>query len=163
MSTELEKLVRENRAPKELAEAVKTGEKKSRAVSVRIEEPLFKAIEAQAKLWNFKPAEAMRIILRFYFLPVELEMELRGKSEKFWKGELTPKAVGEYTVFLFEALEKARGSSFFLKNEALKLNDALEGRINEILEEEREVVDKLAMRRIAEKFSGLNILGEKEL
>ena len=56
-----------------------------------------------------------------------------------------------------------RGSSFFLKNEALKLNDALEGRINEILEEEREVVDKLAMRRIAEKFSGLNILGEKEL
>jgi len=126
--------VRENRAPKELAEAVKTGEKKSRAVSVRMEEPLFRAIEAQAKLWNFKPAEAMRIILRFYFLPVELEMELRGKSEKFWKGELTPKAVGEYTVFLFEALEKARGSSFFLKNEALKLNDALEGRINEILE-----------------------------
>ena len=132
--SELEKLVRENRAPKELAEAVKTGEKKSRAVSVRMEEPLFRAIEAQAKLWNFKPAEAMRIILRFYFLPVELEMELRGKSEKFWKGELTPKAVGEYTVFLFEALEKARGSSFFLKNEALKLNDALEGRINEILE-----------------------------
>jgi len=161
--SELEKLVRENRAPKELAEAVKTGEKKSRAVSVRMEEPLFRAIEAQAKLWNFKPAEAMRIILRFYFLPVALEMELRGKSEKFWKGELTPKAVGEYTVFLFEALEKARGSSFFLKNEALKLNDALEGRINEILEEEREVVDKLAMRRIAEKFSGLNILGEKEL
>ena len=101
---------------------------------MRMEEPLFRAIEAQAKLWNFKPAEAMRIILRFYFLPVELEMELRGKSEKFWKGELTPKAVGEYTVFLFEALEKARGSSFFLKNEALKLNDALEGRINEILE-----------------------------
>ena len=33
MTTELEKLVRENRAPKELAEAVKTGEKKSRAVS----------------------------------------------------------------------------------------------------------------------------------
>jgi len=161
--SELEKLVRENRAPKELAEAVKTGEKKSRAVSVRMEEPLFRAIEAQAKLWNFKPAEAMRIILRFYFLPVELEMELRGKSEKFWKGELTPKAVGEYTVFLFEALEKARGSSFFLKNEVLKLNDALECRINEILEEEREGVDKLAMRRIAEKFSGLNILGEKEL
>ena len=132
--SELEKLVRENRAPKELAEAVKTGEKKSRAVSVRMEEPLFRAIEAQAKVWNEKPAEAMRIILRFYFLPVELEMELRGKSEKFWKGELTPKAVGEYTVFLFEALEKARGSSFFLKNEALKLNDALEGRINEILE-----------------------------
>ena len=130
----LKKAVLKSRAPKELAEAVKTGEKKSRAVSVRMEEPLFRAIEAQAEIWNFKPAEAMRIVLRFYFLPVALEMELRGKSEKFWKGELTPKAVGEYTVFLFEALEKARGSSFFLKNEALKLNDALEGRINEILE-----------------------------
>jgi len=146
MSTELEKLVRENRAPKELAEAVKTGEKKSRAVSVRIEEPLFKAIEAQAKLWNVKPAETVRAILRFYFLPVALELKLRGESEKFWKGKLTPEAVGEYTVFLFEALEKARGSSFFLKNEALKLNDALEGRINEVLEEDREDVTKLVVK-----------------
>ena len=159
----LKKAVFESRVSAAEAEVMSTELKKSKVITLRVEEPLFKAIEAQAKLWNFKPAEAMRIILRFYFLPVELEMELRGKSEKFWKGELTPKAVGEYTVFLFEALEKARGSSFFLKNEALKLNDALEGRINEILEEEREVVDKLAMRRIAEKFSGLNILGEKEL
>ena len=139
--SELEKLVRENRAPKELAEAVKTGEKKSRAVSVRMEEPLFRAIEAQAKLWNFKPAEAMRIILRFYFLPVELEMELRGKSEKFWKGELTPKAVGEYTVFLFEALEKARGSSFFLKNEASRLSEALEGKLSEAVEMVRKALE----------------------
>ena len=138
--------MKESRAPKELAEAVKTGEKKSRAVSVRMEEPLFRAIEAQAEIWNFKPAEAMRIILRFYFLPVELEMELRGKSEKFWKGELTPEAVGEYTVFLFEALEKARGSSFFLKNEALKLNETLEDRINEVLEEDREDVTKLVVK-----------------
>ena len=134
---EIEKLVKESRAPKEFAEAMKTEEKKSRAVSLRIEEPLFRAIEAQAELWKVKPAETIRRVLWFYFLPAALEMQLRGESEKFWKGELTPEAVGEYTVFLFEALEKARGSSFFLKNEALKLNDALEGRINEILEEER--------------------------
>ena len=137
--------------------------KKSKVITLRVEEPLFKAIEAQAELWKVKPAETIRRVLWFYFLPAALEMQLRGESEKFWKGELTPKAVGEYTVFLFEALEKARGSSFFLKNEVLKLNDVLECRISEILEEERESVDKLAMRRIAEKFSGLNILGEKEL
>ena len=131
----LRKAVFERRVSAAEAEVMSTELKKSKVITLRVEEPLFRAIEAQAKLWNFKPAEAMRIILRFYFLPVELEMELRGKSEKFWKGELTPEAVGEYTVFLFEALEKARGSSFFLKNEALKLNDALEGRINEILEE----------------------------
>ena len=115
--------------------------KKSKVITLRIEEPLFKAIEAQAKLWNFKPAEAMRIILRFYFLPVELEMELRGKSEKFWKGELTPKAVGEYTVFLFEALEKARGSSFFLKNEASRLSEALEGKLSEAVEMVRKALE----------------------
>ena len=78
--SELEKLVRENRAPKELAEAVKTGEKKSRAVSVRMEEPLFRAIEAQAKVWNEKPAETVRAILRFYFLPAVYEAEVKEKT-----------------------------------------------------------------------------------
>jgi len=136
--SELEKLVRENRAPKELAEAVKTGEKKSRAVSVRMEEPLFRAIEAQAKLWNFKPAEAMRIILRFYFLPVELEMQLRGESEKFWKGEFTPEALREYMVFTLEATGKLSSSALFLKGEASRLSEALEGKLSEALKEERE-------------------------
>ena len=136
--SELEKLVRENRAPKELAEAVKTGEKKSRAVSVRMEEPLFRAIEAQAKLWNFKPAEAMRIILRFYFLSVELEMQLRGESEKFWKGELTPEALREYMVFTLEATGKLSSSALFLKGEASRLSEALEGKLSEALKEERE-------------------------
>ena len=136
--SELEKLVRENRAPKELAEAVKTEEKKSKAVSVRIEEPLFRAIEAQAKVWNEKPAETIRRVLRFYFLPVALEMGLRGKSEKFWKGELTPEAVGEYMVFLLETTEKIRSSALFLSREAVKLSEATEGKLSEALEEERE-------------------------
>ena len=136
--SELEKLVRENRAPKELAEAVKTGEKKSRAVSVRMEEPLFRAIEAQAKVWNEKPAETVRAILRFYFLPAALEMQLRGESEKFWKGELTPEAAGEYMVFTLEAVEKLRSSAMFLSREASRLREAMEGKLSEALEEERE-------------------------
>jgi len=135
--SELEKLVRENRAPKELAEAVKTGEKKSRAVSVRMEEPLFRAIEAQAKVWNEKPAETVRAILRFYFLPAALEMQLRGESEKFWKGELTPEAVREYLIFTLEATEKLSSSALFLKSEASKLSEALEGKLSEALEEEK--------------------------
>ncbi len=136
--SELEKLVRENRAPKELAEAVKTGEKKSRAVSLRIEEPLFRAIEAQAELWNVKPAETIRRVLRFYFLPVALEMQLRGESEKFWKGELTPEALREYMVFTLEATGKLSSSALFLKGEASRLSEALEGKLSEALEEERE-------------------------
>ena len=136
--SELEKLVRENRAPKELAEAVKTGEKKSRAVSVRMEEPLFRAIEAQAKVWNEKPAETVRAILRFYFLPVALELELRGESEKFWKGELTPEALREYMIFTLEATGKLSSSALFLKGEASRLSEALEGKLSEALEEERE-------------------------
>ena len=134
----LKKAVLESRAPKELAEAVKTGEKKSRAVSVRMEEPLFRAIEAQAKVWNVKPAEAMRIILWFYFLPAALEMQLRGESEKFWKGELTPEAAGEYMVFTLEAVEKLRSSAMFLSREASRLREAMEGKLSEALEEERE-------------------------
>ena len=113
---------------------------------MRMEEPLFRAIEAQAKLWNFKPAEAMRIILRFYFLPVELETELRSRGEKFWKGEFAPEDAGEYMTFLLEALKKIRSSALFLKGEALKLNETLEDRINEVLEEDREDVTKLVVK-----------------
>lgn len=134
---EIEKLVKESRAPKEFAEAMKTEEKKSRAVSLRIEEPLFRAIEAQAKVWNEKPAETMRRVLRFYFLPVALEMELRGESEKFWKGELTPEALREYMVFTLEATGKLSSSALFLKSEASKLSEALEGKLSEALEEEK--------------------------
>ena len=139
--SELEKLVRENRAPKELAEAVKTGEKKSRAVSVRMEEPLFRAIEAQAKVWNEKPAETIRRVLRFYFLPAALEMQLRGESEKFWKGELTPEAAGEYMVFTLEAVEKLRSSAMFLSREALRLREAMEGKLSEAVEMVRKALE----------------------
>ena len=139
--SELEKLVRENRAPKELAEAVKTGEKKSRAVSVRMEEPLFRAIEAQAKVWNVKPAETIRRVLWFYFLPAALEMQLRGESEKFWKGELTPEAAGEYMVFTLEAVEKLSSSALFLKGEASRLSEALEGKLSEAVEMVRKALE----------------------
>ena len=135
---EIEKLVKESRAPKELAEAVKTGEKKSRAVSVRMEEPLFRAIEAQAKVWNEKPAETIRRVLRFYFLPVALEMQLRGESEKFWKGELTPEALREYMVFTLEATGKLSSSALFLKGEASRLRELMNEKLNVGLEEERE-------------------------
>jgi len=130
----LKKAVLESRASAAEAEAMSTELKKSKVITLRVEEPLFKAIEAQAELWKVKPAETIRRVLWFYFLPAALEMQLRGESEKFWKGELTPKAVGEYTVFLFEALEKARGSSFFLKNEALRLREAMEGKLSEAVE-----------------------------
>ena len=137
----LKKAVLESRASAAEAEAMSTELKKSKVITLRVEEPLFKAIEAQAELWKVKPAETIRRVLWFYFLPAALEMQLRGESEKFWKGELTPKAVGEYTVFLFEALEKARGSSFFLKNEALRLREAMEGKLSEAVEIVRKALE----------------------
>ena len=137
----LKKAVLKSRASAAEAEAMSTELKKSKVITLRVEEPLFKAIEAQAELWNVKPAETIRRVLRFYFLPVALEMQLRGESEKFWKGELTPEAVGEYTVFLFEALEKARGSSFFLKGEASRLSEALEGKLSEAVEMVRKALE----------------------
>ena len=111
--------------------------KKSKVITLRVEEPLFKAIEAQAELWNVKPAETIRRVLRFYFLPVALELELRGESEKFWKGEFTPEALREYMIFTLEATGKLSSSALFLKGEASRLSEALEGKLSEALEEER--------------------------
>ena len=81
----LRKAVFERRVSAAEAEVMSTELEKSKVITLRVEEPLFRAIEAQAELWKVKPAETTRRILRFYFLPVALEMELRGKSEKFWK------------------------------------------------------------------------------
>jgi hypothetical protein len=130
--------VRENRAPKELAEAVKTGEKKSRAVSVRMEEPLFRAIEAQAKVWNEKPAETVRAILRFYFLPAVYEAEVKEKTSALLKAELTAERTGEYLNFLLEVLEKIGKVIEFLKPELKRLRELMNEKLNVGLEEERE-------------------------
>lgn len=134
----LKKAVLKSRASAAEAEVMSTELKKSKVITLRVEEPLFKAIEAQAELWNVKPAETIRRVLRFYFLPVALEMQLRGESEKFWKGELTPEALREYMVFTLEATGKLSSSALFLKGEASRLSEALEGKLSEALEEERE-------------------------
>ena len=133
----LKKAVLKSRASAAEAEAMSTELKKSKVITLRVEEPLFKAIEAQAELWNVKPAETIRRVLRFYFLPVALELELRGESEKFWKGELTPEALREYMIFTLEATGKLSSSALFLKGEASRLSEALEGKLSEALEEER--------------------------
>ncbi len=134
----LKKAVLESRASAAEAEAMSTELKKSKVITLRVEEPLFKAIEAQAELWKVKPAETIRRVLWFYFLPAALEMQLRGESEKFWKGELTPEAAGEYMIFTLEAVEKLRSSALFLSREVSRLNEAMEEKLSEALEEERE-------------------------
>ena len=134
----LKKAVFESRVSAAEAEVMSTELKKSKVITLRVEEPLFKVIEAQAELWNVKPAETIRRVLRFYFLPVALEMQLRGESDKFWKGELTPEALREYMIFTLEATGKLSSSAVFLKGEASRLSEALEGKLSEALEEERE-------------------------
>jgi len=137
----LKKAVLESRASAAEAEAMSTELKKSKVITLRVEEPLFKAIEAQAELWKVKPAETIRRVLWFYFLPAALEMQLRGESEKFWKGELTPEAAGEYMVFTLEAVEKLRSSAMFLSREALRLREAMEGKLSEAVEMVRKALE----------------------
>ena len=137
----LKKAVFESRVSAAEAEAMSTELKKSKVITLRVEEPLFKAIEAQAELWKVKPAETIRRVLWFYFLPAALEMQLRGESEKFWKGELTPEAAGEYMVFTLEAVEKLRSSALFLKGEASRLSEALEGKLSEAVEMVRKALE----------------------
>ena len=137
----LKKAVLKSRASAAEAEAMSTELKKSKVITLRVEEPLFKAIEAQAELWNVKPAETIRRVLRFYFLPVALEMQLRGESEKFWKGELTPEALREYMIFTLEATGKLSSSALFLKGEASRLSEALEGKLSEAVEMVRKALE----------------------
>ena len=134
---EIEKLVKESRAPKEFAEAMKTEEKKSRAVSLRIEEPLFRAIEAQAKVWNEKPAETIRTILRFYFLPAIFEVELQERTSALSKVELTGERVSEFYSFVFSAMEKIEKCLLFLKEEMKNLNEFMQQGLEEVMEEEK--------------------------
>ena len=137
----LKKAVFESRVSAAEAEVMSTELKKSKVITLRVEEPLFKVIEAQAELWNVKPAETIRRVLRFYFLPVALEMQLRGESEKFWKGELTPEALREYMVFTLEATGKLSSSALFLKGEASRLSEALEGKLSEAVEIVRKALE----------------------
>jgi len=134
----LKKAVFESRVSAAEAEVMSTELKKSKVITLRVEEPLFKVIEAQAELWNVKPAETIRRVLRFYFLPVALEMQLRGESDKFWKGELTPEALREYMIFTLEATGKLSSSALFLKGEASRLRELMNEKLNVGLEEERE-------------------------
>jgi negative regulator of replication initiation len=137
MSRKLEKVVKESRAPKELAEAVKTEEKKSKAVSLRIEEELYRAIEAQAKVWNEKPSETVRDILRFYFLPAIYEVEAEKKTLALSEAELTAKRAGEYIKFVYEVVSKVEKVLSFLKSEMLTLNELMQEKLQQVLEEEK--------------------------
>jgi hypothetical protein len=103
-----------------------------------MEEPLFRAIEAQAKVWNEKPAETVRAILRFYFLPAVYEAEVKEKTSALLKAELTAERTGEYLNFLLEVLEKIGKVIEFLKPELKRLRELMNEKLNVGLEEERE-------------------------
>lgn len=51
--------------------------KRSKVLSLRVEESLFKALEEQAEEWNLNISEAMRKLITFYFLPLALELKWR--------------------------------------------------------------------------------------
>lgn len=129
---------------------------KDSQVSVRMEQGLYQALEAQTRVWNFKNvSQTVRAILTFYFLPAVYEAELKNRSVSEYKKFILEKQregysleqaksnyflfqVVEYLEFLEQALVMSTHSLNFMEKTTDKLNDIMreaEGKIILAMEE----------------------------
>lgn len=133
---------------------------KDSQVSVRMENGLYQALEAQTKVWGFKNvSQTVRAILTFYFLPAMYEHTWKSKKisdfkefiqEKQKEGFSLEQAKSNYFVFqlieYLEFLEQAKvmgnHSMGYMEQVSKKLNSILkemQGKIEEAMAEiERE-------------------------
>lgn len=118
---------------------------KDSQVSVRIENGLYQALEAQTKVWGFKNvSQTVRAILTFYFLPVMYEHTWKSKKISDFKGFIQEKqkegfsleqAKSNYFVFqlveYLEFLEQAK----VMGNHSMKYMEQVSKKLNSILKE----------------------------
>ncbi len=118
---------------------------KDSQVSVRMENGLYQALEAQTEVWGFKNvSQTVRAILTFYFLPVAYEMELKNRGvsdfkrfllEKQREGYSLEQAKANYFVFqmveYLQFLEQAK----IMANHSMGFMEKTTGRLNDILHE----------------------------
>lgn len=121
---------------------------KDSQVSVRMEQGLYQALEAQTRVWNFKNvSQTVRTILTFYFLPVIYETHLKIKSvsefkkfllEKQGEGYSLEQAKANYYLFqvieYIEFLEQAK----VMSTHSLNFMEKTTERMNEIMKEVEE-------------------------
>lgn len=102
--------------------------RRSKVLSLRVEESLFKALEEQAEEWNLNISEAMRKLITFYFLPLALELKWR---EVLPGSELEKRSYLELVQLnlleeLYKDFKKGSLSMKYLLNEAEYIQEVTE-------------------------------------
>lgn len=133
---------------------------KDSQVSVRIENGLYQALEAQTRVWGFKNvSQTVRAILTFYFLPAMYEHTWKSKKISDFKGFIQEKQkegfsleqaksnyflfqLVEYLEFLEQAKVMGNHSMGYMEQVSKRLNlimKEMQGKIEEAMAEiERE-------------------------
>jgi len=133
---------------------------KDSQISVRLESGLYKALETQTEVWNFKNvSQTVRAILTFYFLPVAYEFELKNRKvsdfkrfilEKQKEGFSLEQAKENYflfqTVEYLEFLEQAK----VMSNHSLKFMEQATERMSAILKETQSKIEQ-ALKEIEQE------------
>lgn len=137
---------------------------KDSQVSVRMENGLYKALEAQTEVWGFKNvSQTVRAILTFYFLPVAYEIELKNKNvsdfkkfllEKQKEGYSLEQAKANYFVFqlveYLQFLEQAK----VMSNHSIKFMEKTTVRLNDILHEVQGKIETAMKEVLKEQEQG---------
>lgn len=121
-------------------------ERRSKVLSLRVEESLFKALEDQAEEWNLNISEALRKLITFYFLPLALEQKWR---EVLAGAEIEKKSFLELIKLdlleeLYEDFKKGSLSMKYLINEFQYIKEVEDNK----LELDKERLEELFMTKL---------------
>jgi len=119
------------------------GAKRSRVVSLRMEESMLQALEFQAQEWNLNISETVRKILNFYFLPTALELEWKKLHEE-QKKEMEFVQLLEVFEFLYDDFKRGSVALKFLLNEAEYIATITGKRFNA----QRRELEEVSMREL---------------
>ena len=102
--------------------------RRSKVLSLRVEESLFKALEEQAQEWNLSISEALRKLITFYFLPLALEIEWRKvlPGAELEKKEYLELVQLDLLEELYHDFKKGSYSMKYLLNEAEYIQEVTE-------------------------------------
>jgi len=128
-------------------------ERRSKVLSLRVEESLFKALEEQAQEWNLNISEALRKLITFYFLPLALEIEWRKvlPGAELEKKEYLELVQLDLLKELYHDFKKGSYSMKYLLNEAEYIQEITERKFSfEKKKLEELFIPKLELNEVAQ-------------
>lgn len=119
------------------------GSKRSKVVSLRMDESMLQALEFQAQEWNLNISETVRKILNFYFLPIALELEWKKFHEE-QKEEMEFEQLLDVFEFLYDDFKRGSVSLRYLLNEAEYISTITGKRFNA----QKRELEEVSMREL---------------